>query len=123
VRAHFRPEFLNRLDEWIIFSSLSRQELMAIVDLQIEKIGETLAGRRMSIEVTDAAKRSLVDAGYDPAYGARPLKRILQKKILDRLSLEILEGRLGPGDMIRVDDDGGGIMLGRAQLCDAREPV
>jgi ATP-dependent Clp protease ATP-binding subunit ClpB len=119
----FRPEFLNRLDEWIIFSSLSREELMAIVDLQLEKIGETLAGRRISIEVSDAAKRSLVDAGYDPAYGARPLKRILQKKILDRLSLEILEGRLGPGDTVRVDDDGGGIMLGRAQLSDAREPV
>jgi len=119
----FRPEFLNRLDEWIIFSSLSREELMEIVELQLAKIGETLAGRRIGIEVTDAAKRSLVEAGYDPAYGARPLKRIIQKMILDRLSLEILEGRLGPGDMVRVDDDGGGVMLGRAQLSDAREPV
>jgi ATP-dependent Clp protease ATP-binding subunit ClpB len=119
----FRPEFLNRLDEWIIFSSLSPEEILAIVDLQLNMLGDTLAGRQMSIEVTDAAKRRLAEAAYDPAYGARPLKRIIQKEILDRLSLDILEGRLGPGDRVRVDDDGREIMLSRAEVPDARDPV
>jgi ATP-dependent Clp protease ATP-binding subunit ClpB len=119
----FRPEFLNRLDEWIIFSSLSREEILAIVDLQLELLGGTLAGRQMSLDVTDAAKQRLVEGGYDPAYGARPLKRIIQKKILDRLSLDILEGRFGPGDRIVVDDDGQDLVMSRAEVSSAREPV
>jgi ATP-dependent Clp protease ATP-binding subunit ClpB len=119
----FRPEFLNRLDEWIIFSSLSREEIMAIVDLQLGLIGETLAERQISLEVSDAAKRLLVDVGYDPAYGARPLKRIIQKLILDRLSLDILEGRFGPGDRIRVEEDGQDLSLHRAEVSRAGETV
>jgi ATP-dependent Clp protease ATP-binding subunit ClpB len=111
----FRPEFLNRLDEWIIFRSLSRDDILEIVDLQIGIIGETLADRRIGLEVTEGAKRLLAEAGYDPAYGARPLKRIMQKRILDRLSLEILEGRIGPGDAVLVEGIEDEITIGRVE--------
>jgi ATP-dependent Clp protease ATP-binding subunit ClpB len=115
LHALFRPEFLNRLDEWIVFSSLTKDDILEIVDLRIEEIGETLADRRIDLEVTAAARRMLMEAGYDPAYGARPLKRVMQKKILDRLSMEILEGRIGPGDRVLVEGGEDEITVGRVE--------
>jgi ATP-dependent Clp protease ATP-binding subunit ClpB len=112
----FRPEFLNRLDETIIFGSLTREDLLAIVDLQLTRLAELLSDRRLALEVTPAAKQRLADAGYDPAFGARPLKRVLQKRVLDPLALELLEGRIAPGDRVRIDDDGTGISLVRLEL-------
>jgi ATP-dependent Clp protease ATP-binding subunit ClpB len=115
LRATFRPEFLNRLDETIIFSSLDRDDLLAIVDLQLAQVARILADRRLSLEVSDAAKRRLAEAGYDQAFGARPLKRVIQRRILDRLASDLLEGRFEPGEVIRVDDDGGEITLARIE--------
>ncbi len=115
LHAVFRPEFLNRLDEWIVFSSLTREDILEIVDLQIGEIDKTLADRRIKLEVTKDARRRLMEAGYDPAYGARPLKRVMQKKILDRLSTEILEGRIGPGDRVLVDGTEDEITIGRVE--------
>jgi ATP-dependent Clp protease ATP-binding subunit ClpB len=102
----FRPEFLNRLDETIIFGSLSREDLLSIVGLQLDELNRTLADRQLTLEVSDAARRRLAEAGYDPAFGARPLKRAIQRQIMDPLALEMLEGRFSSGQTVRVDDDG-----------------
>jgi ATP-dependent Clp protease ATP-binding subunit ClpB len=109
----FRPEFLNRLDETIVFGSLSREDLLAIVGLQLERLANSLAQRQLELVITDAARRRLAQAGYDPAYGARPLKRALQTRILDRLALDLLEGRFAPGDRVTVDDDGDDLVFRR----------
>jgi ATP-dependent Clp protease ATP-binding subunit ClpB len=111
----FRPEFLNRVDDTIIFSSLTRDDLLKIVDLQLRRLASTLAEHRLTIEITDAAKRRLAEAGYDPAYGARPLKRVIQRMVLDPLAMRLLEGQFSPGDAVLVDDDGEGIALARAE--------
>ncbi len=110
----FRPEFLNRVDDTIIFSSLSRDDLVQIVDLQLEKLNLTLADRRITVEATPAARQRLAEVGYDPAFGARPLKRAIQRLVQDPLALRLLEGKLAPGDGVLLDDDGQGITLGRA---------
>jgi ATP-dependent Clp protease ATP-binding subunit ClpB len=115
----FRPEFLNRLDETIIFRSLSRDDILAIVELQMERVAGLLAQRQLELDVSPEAKRRLADAGYDPAFGARPLKRAIQKEILDRLAVELLEGRLEAGDTVRVDYDGGKMTLARAESAKA----
>ncbi len=99
----FRPEFLNRIDEIIIFRSLTKEDLVKIVDIQVERLRKLLRDRGMDIELTDAAKRYLAEVGYDPVYGARPLKRAIQRELQDPLALAILEGRFGEGDHIRVD--------------------
>jgi ATP-dependent Clp protease ATP-binding subunit ClpB len=112
----FRPEFLNRLDETIIFSSLSRDEILAIVDLQVARIGATIAERGLGLDVGDEAKQRLADLGYDPAYGARPLKRAIQRRILDPLALGLLEGRFSPGDLVDVAVEEGEISLSRQSL-------
>jgi ATP-dependent Clp protease ATP-binding subunit ClpB len=119
----FRPEFLNRLDESIIFGSLTRENLARIVDLQLAGVDRALADRQLTLEVSDAAKRRLADAGYDPAYGARPLKRVIQQRIVDRLAVELLEGHLAPGDRIRVDEDGDDLVLRKADAAPAGEAV
>jgi ATP-dependent Clp protease ATP-binding subunit ClpB len=111
----FRPEFLNRVDDTIIFSSLGRDELLKIVDLQLRRLEGTLAEHRLTIEITDAAKWRLAEAGYDPAYGARPLKRAIQRVVLDPLATRLLEGQFSPGDAVLVDDDGSAITLARAE--------
>ncbi len=102
----FRPEFLNRIDEVILFGSLSRDHLKAIVDIQTGNLRKLLLEQQMDIELTDQAKRFLADEGYDPVYGARPLKRAIQRELQDPLSLAVLEGRFGPGSTIVVDYDG-----------------
>jgi ATP-dependent Clp protease ATP-binding subunit ClpB len=107
LRSHFRPEFLNRIDEIIVFDRLDRAQLTAIVDIQLDRLLKRLEKQNIRLELSDAARELLAREGYDPAYGARPLKRVIQKEILDPLSLELLEGKFGPGSKIRADVEGG----------------
>jgi ATP-dependent Clp protease ATP-binding subunit ClpB len=109
LRAHFRPEFLNRVDDIIVFHSLSRDDLKVIVDIQTERLRSMLEDRHMSIQLTDNAKEFIAEHGYDPAYGARPIKRTLQRLVSDPLSLAILEGRFSEGDTILVSVNGDGL--------------
>ena len=104
----FRPEFLNRIDEVMLFRSLSREHLAAIVDIQIGRLRKLLQERGISITLSDAARERLADLGYDPVYGARPLKRAIQRHIQDPLAMAILEGQFGENDQIQVDVQGGG---------------
>jgi ATP-dependent Clp protease ATP-binding subunit ClpB len=103
VKGHFRPEFLNRLDEIILFHRLKREHMGSIVDIQLGRLRKLLSERKIMIEVTDAARSWLADKGYDPAYGARPLKRVIQKNVQDPLAGELLAGRIGDGDTVNVD--------------------
>jgi ATP-dependent Clp protease ATP-binding subunit ClpB len=103
----FRPEFLNRLDEIILFGSLSKEDLVKIVDIQVRRLGELLRERQMRLTLTDAARRYLAEAGYDPVYGARPLKRAIQRNLQDPLAMAVLQGEFGEGDQVRVDAEDG----------------
>ena len=105
LRQHFRPEFLNRVDEIIVFHALSEEELMQIVDIQLRRVHERLKERRIELEVTAAAKRHLVKTGYDPIYGARPLKRAIQKEVETPLGRKILAGEVRDGQKVVVDYD------------------
>ena len=119
LREAFRPEFLNRLDDTIVFRSLSRDDLAAIVDLQVERLRKTLAGRRIELLVTDAARRLLAEEGYDPAFGARPLKRVIQRRLQDPLALKLLDGTFEPGDTVAADAPAGAIVLEKQVLAPA----
>jgi ATP-dependent Clp protease ATP-binding subunit ClpB len=114
LREHFRPEFLNRIDEIVVFHRLGRDEIDRIVEFQLESLSRRLAERDIAVVLTDAAKRVLADEGYDPAYGARPLKRVIQKRVQDQLALRILQGEFADGDRIDVDADGEGRLTFRA---------
>ncbi|MCX5083011.1 ATP-dependent chaperone ClpB [Streptomyces sp. NBC_00401] len=114
VRASFKPEFLNRLDDLVVFSALNREELERIAKLQIGRLAKRLAERRLTLDVSDAALAWLADEGNDPAYGARPLRRLVQTAIGDRLAKEILSGEVTDGDTVRVDALGDGLIVGRA---------
>ncbi|MBX6423550.1 ATP-dependent chaperone ClpB [Thermosulfurimonas sp. F29] len=105
LRAHFRPEFLNRIDEIIIFNRLGREELMRIVDIQIRYLRERLSEKHLTIELTDRAREWLANVGYDPVYGARPLRRAIQRHVEDPLAMKILAGEFAEGDHIVVDYD------------------
>ena len=105
LRSHFRPEFLNRVDDIIIFRPLGKEQLVKIVDLRLVDLRRLLADRKISIELTDAAKELLFTEGYDPAFGARPLKRSIQKLVQDPLAMKILDGEVLHGDHIIVDVD------------------
>ncbi len=111
---HFRPEFLNRVDEIIIFHSLTREHLKQIVDIQLRRLKELLAERDLTIELTDAAKEFLAERGYDPVFGARPLKRAIQRELQDPLALALLEGRFVDGDHILVDVEGDHLVFTKA---------
>lgn len=111
VRAAFKPEFLNRLDDMIHFDPLSIRDLVQIVDLQIAQLAKRLSQRRLRLEVTPAAAEWLARVGYDPAYGARPLRRLVQREIGDKLAKQILAGQIVDGDTVDVDADGDGITL------------
>jgi ATP-dependent Clp protease ATP-binding subunit ClpB len=111
LRDQFRPEFLNRLDETIIFHSLTQEHLVQIVDIQLERLRRLLEERKIEIELSDAAKLQLAHDGYDPAYGARPLKRVIQRELQDPLALAILQGRFTDGDKVRVDVRGDQIVF------------
>jgi ATP-dependent Clp protease ATP-binding subunit ClpB len=106
VRAAFKPEFLNRLDDVIVFDALSTSELTQIVDLQVERLASRLAGRRLTLTVTPAAKEWLALTGFDPVYGARPLRRLIQSAVGDQLARALLAGEIIDGDEVRVDVDG-----------------
>ncbi|MCA1821129.1 MAG: AAA family ATPase [Pseudonocardia sp.] len=108
VRRHFKPEFLNRLDDLVVFHSLSTEELTAIVEIQIRQLGRRLAARRLTLDVTDAAKEWLAMNGFDPLYGARPLRRLVQSAIGDQLAHALLAGTITDGDTVRVDLDNTG---------------
>ncbi|MEI7635263.1 MAG: ATP-dependent chaperone ClpB [bacterium] len=114
LRQRFRPEFLNRVDEIIIFRSLSREQVEKIIDIQMRRVFERLGDRKMTLELTEAARRLIAAEGYDPAYGARPLKRAIQREILDPLSLKMLEGAFHEGDSIRADARNGKIVFEKA---------
>ena len=103
LRAHFRPEFINRIDEIIIFGALGRAELLAIVDIQLGQLERRLADRNVTLELTDAAKRLIAEEGFDPLFGARPLRRTIQRRLLDPLALEILDGKFAAGDRVTAD--------------------
>jgi len=107
LRAHFRPEFLNRVDEIVMFHALSREDLLEIVDLQLTGLREMLAARGNGLEVTDAARRALAEEGFDPSYGARPLKRVIQRRVQNPLAMALLEGDAQEGDVVHVDHSGG----------------
>ena len=117
LRAHFRPEFLNRLDETIMFKPLTKQDVGQIIDLLVKDVNERLVEREVSIELTDAAKDFIVENGYEPMYGARPLKRYLQKHVETLAARLILEGRVGRGDVIVIDVTDGALSAAvKAQL-------
>jgi ATP-dependent Clp protease ATP-binding subunit ClpB len=106
LRQTFRPEFLNRIDETIIFDVLSREDLGEIVKIQVERLLGRLRERHIELELTPAAENFLIELGHDPAYGARPLKRVIQREVLDPLALQLLQGGIHDGDSVRVDADG-----------------
>ena len=103
LRAHFPPEFLNRVDDVVVFHPLGRGHLARIIDIQLRALTRRLEDRKIHVELTDRAKQQLVSEGYDPVYGARPLKRTLQRRLLDPLALEVLQGRFVEGDRVHVD--------------------
>ena len=106
LRAAFRPEFINRIDEIVIFNPLGKEQLANIVKMMLKSVEQLLAERQITLEITPAAIELLLNEGYDPAYGARPLRRTIQRLIQDPLALQILEGKVLPGDRVRVDRDG-----------------
>jgi ATP-dependent Clp protease ATP-binding subunit ClpB len=116
VQASFRPEFLNRLDEIILFQRLSREHMKGIVEIQLRRLEALLEERKIALDITDAAKRWLAEAGYDPVYGARPLKRTIQKSLQDPLARMILEGRIGDGDTVTVDAGESGLLINGAAV-------
>jgi ATP-dependent Clp protease ATP-binding subunit ClpB len=107
LRAAFRPEFLNRVDEIVVFRPLSREDLSRIVEIQLGRLRTLLAERNVTLELTEAARETLADAGYDPVYGARPLKRAIQRLVQDPLALRLLRGEVKPGDHVVVDEGAG----------------
>ena len=113
VEAQFRPEFVNRLDDIVEFAPLSRAELGRIVDLQVARLIGRIAERGVTVELTDGARELLGNLGYDPTYGARPLKRVISKRLVDPLALGLLKGDYAPGDAVRVEAVDGGLAFTR----------
>ena len=105
LRQQFRPEFLNRVDEIVVFHSLSREHLKEIVDIQLEQLRARLAERHISLELTERAREHLAASGYDPSYGARPLKRMIQKELETPLGRLLLKGDIKDGHTVSVDSD------------------
>ena len=123
VRAHFRPEFLNRIDEIILFHRLKRSEMGAIVDIQLQRLRRLLEDRKITLEVDTQARDWLADKGYDPAYGARPLKRVIQKNVQDPLAELILSGKIHDGETVPVHLGPMGLMIGDATVGAERRPA
>jgi len=113
VESHFKPEFVNRLDDIVEFETLSRAQIGEIVDLQVARLIARVREREIEVELTDGARTLLGNLGYDPTYGARPLKRVIQKRLVDPLAMAILEGRFVPGDTVKVDAVDGSIVFER----------
>ncbi|MDX6532748.1 MAG: ATP-dependent Clp protease ATP-binding subunit ClpB [Gaiellales bacterium] len=123
LQATFRPEFLNRIDEIVRFQSLSQEQLAEIVELQVAGLRRRLAERRIDLELTDGAKQLLVEHGFDPAYGARPLKRTVQRAVENPLAMKVLSGEIGEGDTVLVDAEGDEIVLGVRRQAPAEAAV
>ena len=122
VRAHFRPEFLNRLDETIIFDRLGRADMDGIVDIQLRRLARRLAGRKIALELDEAAKKWLADEGYDPVFGARPLKRVIQRALQDPLAELLLAGDVKDGDTVAVSAGADGLIIGDRVGASNRQP-
>jgi ATP-dependent Clp protease ATP-binding subunit ClpA len=118
LRQTFKPEFLNRVDDVIVYRPLDRDDLLHVVDLQLAHVEELLADRKIELRVTDEAKDMLLCEGFDPAYGARPLKRAIQRHVQNPLAMSLLEGEFGEGDTIQVsrDDVTGELAFARVQV-------
>jgi len=114
LRETFKPEFLNRVDDTVIFHRLSRADLGRIVELQVDQLAARVRERGIEIELTEAARTLLGNLGYDPTYGARPLKRVISKQLIDRLALKLLEGEFREGDTVLVDAERGELTFERA---------
>ena len=118
----FKPEFLNRIDDVVIFHRLSKEDIARIVELQVDQLVGRIRERGIEVELTDDARTLLANLGYDPTYGARPLKRVIQKQLIDKLALRILEGEFNEGDLVRVDAEGGELVFEKAKAPSA-DPV
>ena len=114
LRQHFRPEFLNRVDEIIVFHPLSREQMRSIIDIQLRGLMKRLEDRKIRVELAERAKDLLIAEGYDPMYGARPLKRTLQRQVLDKLAMQVLQGEFREGDVVRIDAPRGELEFTRA---------
>jgi ATP-dependent Clp protease ATP-binding subunit ClpB len=115
LRAHFRPEFLNRVDDIIVFHALSKPEMRQIIDIQLRGLVKRLEDRKIHVELSDAAKDLIIEEGYDPTYGARPLKRTIQRRILDPLATRVLQGDFGEGDGVRIDVKAGALVFNKVE--------
>jgi ATP-dependent Clp protease ATP-binding subunit ClpB len=115
VEEHFKPEFVNRLDDIVEFHVLDREHIAKIVDLQVATLITRVRERGIEVELTEDARTLLGNLGYDPTYGARPLKRVIQKRLVDRLALALLENRFGPGDTVLVDARDGDLVFEKAE--------
>ena len=122
LRREFRPEFLNRVDEIIIFARLDQAQLRQIVEIQLRGLRDRLAARKLGLNVSEAAVDSIAAEGYDPTYGARPLKRVIQRRLQDPIAMAILEGRYTEGDTVEVEAKGGELSIGRGEPA-AAEPA
>jgi ATP-dependent Clp protease ATP-binding subunit ClpB len=111
VRMTFRPEFVNRFDEIVVFDALGREEIAQIVDIQVGLLAKRLEGRKLTVHLTDAARAYLADKGFDPAYGARPLKRLIQREVQDALAMKLLDGEIREGEAVEIDADGSGLVF------------
>ncbi|MBA4001326.1 AAA family ATPase, partial [Brevundimonas sp.] len=116
VRGHFRPEFLNRIDEIVLFQRLGRDQMAGIVRIQLARFEKLLADRRLTLSIDDAALAWLADRGYDPVYGARPLKRVIQKDLVDPIARKLLAGEIEDGGVIAVSAGADGLVIGKAQV-------
>jgi ATP-dependent Clp protease ATP-binding subunit ClpB len=114
MRQHFKPEFLNRVDDIIFFHALDRGDIRRIIDIQLAALLRRLADRKLHLTLTEAARDQIIEEGYDPVYGARPLKRTIQRRVLDPLALAVLQGQFNEGDVIEVDAGRDGLSLRRA---------
>ena len=123
VEATFKPEFVNRLDEIVEFEQLSREQLSEIVELQVAALERRLRARGIELELTDQAKELIGNLGYDPTYGARPLKRVIQKHLVDRLALGLLQGEFAAGDHVVVDAADGELRFTRTRAEAPAEPA
>ena len=122
VRGHFRPEFLNRLDEIVIFDRLSRKNMDGIVKIQLQRLEKRLAARKITLDLDEAAMKWLADEGYDPVYGARPLKRVIQRTMQDPLAELILGGEVLDGSTVKITAGPDGLVIGGKVAPSAARP-
>jgi ATP-dependent Clp protease ATP-binding subunit ClpB len=119
VEAHFKPEFINRLDDIVEFHSLTREDIGSIVDMQVASLVTRVRERGVEVELTDEARTLIGNLGYDPTYGARPLKRVIQKQLIDKLAIGLLENRFGAGDTVLVDAADGELTFSKTSVVEA----